>query len=75
MGWNGVRRVLQSGGAAGLEVERPRSDTSAPLDATYLAKETVVLKKATNHASLIVQSSVELYRELAVSALSLVRPR
>ncbi len=39
---------------------------------TYSAKENPVLKKATSHASLIVQSSVELYRELTVSALRLV---
>ena len=50
-----------------------RVDTLAPVAPTYLAKENPVLKKATSHANLIVQSSLELYRELTVSALSLVR--
>ena len=40
---------------------------------TYSAKEKPVLKKATTHANLIVQSSLGLYRELTLSALSLVR--
>ena len=50
-----------------------RVDTLAPVAPTYSAKEKPVLKKATRHASLIVQSSVELYRELTLSALRLVR--
>ncbi len=50
-----------------------RVDTLAPVAPTYLAKENPVLKKATSHANLIVQSSLELYRELTLSALSLVR--
>ena len=36
-------------------------------------KEITVLKKAKNRAGLIVASSVELYREMTLSALSLVR--
>lgn len=50
-----------------------RVDTLAPVAPTHSAKEKPVLKKATSHASLIVQSSVELYRELTISALRLVR--
>ena len=50
-----------------------RVDTLAPVAPTYSAKEKPVLKKATTHASLIVHSSLELYRELTLSALSLVR--
>ena len=46
---------------------------ATPMKATANPKESPVLKKAKNHASLIVTSSVELYREIAQSALSLVR--
>jgi len=48
-------------------------DTQGPLEPTYRVKEKTVLKKAKSRASLIVASSVELYRELTVSALTLVR--
>jgi hypothetical protein len=37
------------------------------------AEERSVLKKAKTHANLIVASSVELYREMTLSALRLVR--
>ncbi len=57
-----------SSGVAG-----PRNDTSGVLDPTYLAKETAMLKKAKKRATLIVASSVELYRERTLSAASLFR--
>ncbi len=57
-----------SSGVAG-----PRNDTSGAPAATYLVKETIVLKKAKNRATLIVASSVELYREMTLSAASLFR--
>ena len=68
--WYRAPRGTRSGG---FEAKGWRIDTLAPVATTYPVKETAVLKKATSHASLIVQSSVELYRELAPSALSLVR--
>ena len=54
-------------------VRSPRNDTSGVRAPTYLAKETTVLKKARNRATLIVVSSVELYREMTLSAVSLFR--
>lgn len=72
MGWNGVpagESVRDPGGMAS------RDDTPDRLAPTFqaTAKENTVLKKARSRASLIVASSVGLYRELAVSAFSLVR--
>lgn len=48
-------------------------DTSRPPGATYRAKENVMILKARSRARVIVESSVELYREMALSAISLVR--
>jgi len=52
---------------------RPAGDTEAPLEATSRPEETSMLKKAKNRASVILTSSAELYREMALSALRLVR--
>lgn len=50
-----------------------RRDTQAPSDATYPVKENPMILKARSRAQAILMSSVELYREMAVSAISLVR--
>ena len=54
-------------------VEGPRNDTSGVPAPTYRVKETAMLKKATSQATLIVASSLDLYREMALSAVSLFR--
>lgn len=50
-----------------------RRDTKGVPDATYRAKETPMILKARSRARVILASSVELYREMALSAFSLVR--
>ena len=52
---------------------RERSDTDGPLEATSAAEDLGMLKKAKNRASAILAGSAALYREMALSALRLVR--
>lgn len=52
---------------------RARPDTQAPNEATTRAEDSGMLKKAKNRASAILSGSAALYREMAVSALRLVR--
>ena len=52
---------------------RPARDTEAPLETTSPAEAPSMLKKAKNRASAILIGSAELYREMALSALRLVR--
>lgn len=52
---------------------RPARDTEAPVETTSPAEAPTMLKKAKNRASAILTSSADLYREMALSALRLVR--
>ena len=52
---------------------RARPDTEAPLETTTRAEDSGMLKKAKNRASAILSGSAALYREMAFSALRLVR--
>ena len=52
---------------------RARPDTDAPAEATSRPEDPSMLKKAKHRASAILSSSAELYREMALSALRLVR--
>jgi hypothetical protein len=52
---------------------RPLRDTQAPVETTSSAEAPNMLKKAKNRATAILTSSTELYREMALSALRLVR--
>ena len=52
---------------------RPARDTEAPVEPTSPVEAQSMLKKAKNRASAILTSSAELYREMALSALRLVR--
>ena len=56
-------------------VTSTRSDTWRRLEATPSTKESGVLKQAKYKATQILVGSAELYRELAISALSLVPRR
>lgn len=70
MGWKGIE--LRAG-TRNFTEGRAACDTSVPLAATYPVKEKAVLQRARSRASLLVATSVEFYRELTVSAFSLVR--
>ena len=50
-----------------------RRDTQTPLEPTPPPEDTSMLKKARNRASAILSGSAVLYREMALSALRLVR--
>lgn len=52
---------------------RARPDTETPLETTTCAEDSGMLKKAKNRASAILAGSAALYREMAFSALRLVR--
>ena len=52
---------------------RARPDTEAPLEATTHAEDPGMLKKAKIRATAILSGSAALYREMAFSALRLVR--
>jgi hypothetical protein len=52
---------------------RSPADTDAPAAATSLAEDPSMLKKARSRAGALLASSAELYREMALSALRLVR--
>ncbi len=63
-------------GERNLEKSSPRGATRPRLAPTSLSSEdTTMLKKAKSKAGLILASSAELYREITVSALSLVSAR
>lgn len=49
------------------------ADTDAQLTATSRAEDASMLKKAKSRASALLSSSAELYREMALNALKLVR--
>lgn len=52
---------------------RDRPDTHPRVEATPNSEDLGMLKKAKHRASAILSGSAELYRELAISALRLVR--
>jgi hypothetical protein len=52
---------------------RARPDTQTPPEATTRAEDSGMLKKAKTRASAILSGSAALYREMAFSALRLVR--
>lgn len=52
---------------------RPSRDTQAPVETTSPVEDSSMLKKARHRASAILSSSADLYREMALSALRLVR--
>lgn len=52
---------------------RARPDTEPPIEATTRAEDSGMLKKAKTRASAIWAGSAALYREMAFSALRLVR--
>lgn len=52
---------------------RRGGDTQAPVETTSRAEDPSMLKRAKHRASAILFSSAELYREMALSALRLVR--
>ena len=52
---------------------RARPDTDAPIEATTASEDSGMLKKAKHRASAILSGSAQLYREMALSALRLVR--
>lgn len=51
----------------------PRTDTNTPSRTTSRAEAHTMLRKARNRATALISSSAELYREMALSALRLVR--
>ena len=74
-GWGeraGWVRCQVMGGPADLWT-RARPDTEAPAEATTRAEDSGMLKKARNRATAILSGSAALYREMAFSALRLVR--
>ena len=50
-----------------------RPDTQVPVEATPETEDSSMLKKAKSRAASILSSSASLYREMALSALRLVR--
>jgi hypothetical protein len=65
-------RLQVMGRPAQLWTGVPR-DTDPTLEATSRPEDTSMLKKARNRASAILSGSAVLYREMALSALRLVR--
>jgi hypothetical protein len=72
--WQGAGWVrCQVMGAPAELWTRARPDTEAPVAATTRTEDSGMLKKARNRATAILSGSASLYREMAFSALRLVR--
>ena len=73
--WAAIKEVVSPHSEEARRCPADRSDTWRIVAPTYPPKEADVLKKAKTKASQILAGSAELYREIALSALSLVPRR